>query len=51
MLSSMGSNVPNKELLAILLYLSDVFKIGMYKVLGILSKVCTKSRGIIPCAK
>ena len=47
----MGSNVPNKEPLGIFSYLLDVFKIGTKSVLGILSKECTMSQGIIPCGK
>ena len=47
----MGSDVPNKEPLAIFSYLLDVFKIGTKSDLGILSKECTKSKGIIPCGR
>ena len=47
----MGSNVPNKDPLGIFSYLLEVFKIDTKSVLGVFSKECTKSRGIIPCGK
>ena len=47
----MGSNVPNKEPLGIFSYILYVFKIGTKSVLDVLSKECTKSRGIIPHGK
>ena len=47
----MVSNVPNKDPLGIFSYLIDVFKIGTKSVLGVLSKECTKSKGIIPHGK
>ena len=47
----MGSNVPNKDPLGIFSYLLEVFKIATKSVLGVLSKECTKSRGIIPHGK
>ena len=47
----MVSNVPNKEPLGIFSYSLDVFRIGTKSVLGILSKECTRSKGIIPHGK
>ena len=47
----MLSNVPNKEPLGIFSYLLDVFKIGTKGILGVLSKECTNSKGIIPHGK